>query len=232
LILPPKLALAVVDGRKTTITRQAGSFKPRVGNVYPIQHVIIERDEWSEKEKPYRETLCHVKVIGVGEYDVSEATDKLAEQEGFVDAEEMLAWWAETFAPVEGFTPVKVAYVEIDRRRFLVDSARARGATGSYRGVPSDPSGYVHSSGGAMKGEPEPVDPDTQARLTEEAHLADAERFEARRARREMDALSEQLAWIEQQQRMIKTVDLSSDMRAVKQRIAAMQRKLGIRRAA
>jgi hypothetical protein len=232
-ILEKREITLIENGRKTRVTRprrMLGSL--RVGAIVPVQEEVTRKDPWSRKERSSRETRCYVKVVSIENAYAHEITDQEARAEGFADRQAFFERWrarhgvrpeVDTVAgprPIE--IPVFVAVIELDERRFLAEGRR---------GVPADPHGYVHGPGGAMAGEPEAIDSESQelyAMQADQTAVAEGGRREQRR--REKWERAQRLARAEQLSKL-SGVDVSGDLRVIDQRLDRIEDKLG-RRAA
>lgn len=241
MILPSRIARRVLTGTKTThrypvrkqeVVRQGKPQEEESRCVYTTGHLHVvkswkwvgtgEHDEKTGEELMRRtapKVLCHVRVTGIHRGQLKEMSEADARAEGYDSLEDFRSEWWTRYGWGHNTAGKEVWVVE-----FVVDEDVPRLLAVDGRGA------YTHSDHSALKGEPEAVSDAWLEKFGEEgARNLSAHRSHQEKLRHDLtDAqrLEETLL-----KAKAEGVDVSSDLRVIRKRLDAIDRKLRGRRA-
>ena len=200
MILPRDQVRRVLNGRKTEARRPTSLAELRLGRAYPVQ------------PSPREPSVCSVTVERVAVEELGQITPKGAWREGFKTRDQFFSWFESRYGCADQDLLVYViafVVVRAEPRRLLHRQSSK---------------GYTTQTTQALPGEPEAVPRSYQDELSRQAQ-EQSTRMASERAqeRRERWSLAQRLQRLEG----LRHVDHSGDMRVIRKRIEAMERKHG-----
>lgn len=216
MIFPARHAHLVVSGKKTQSRRPR---KPehvrsplRAGKSYPVS---------SGLGKP---SIGRIEILAAIEQELGEITYEDARAEGFKTRDDFFNWWRSYYGNADPCLPVwTYVFQTTAERRYLAK----RPGQGERMGETRD---YVSRPHMSLRDEPEVVPAEYQAKLVEQAKERDNAYLKETLAEIDEMPLEARLKRLRAMQG--RGGDISRHLRAIESRIAAAEKKMGVRKAA